>query len=247
MGLSIAPIRRNDQGRPADLGNDAVAPIEQKGAVEYLSPISDGCKAMRAWRKPKKYKTPDDLQRALAAYLDSLQDPDGLWIKPPTLSGAGIFLGFNSKSWHEPYSKDAAFKPTIDWLKFFVEAWREEQVLMPSKGVYPQGLMFLMNRLDAAEAAENARNATPAEAEVDTPSEVTALIEGLWRKSDDGHAIEASRTAEAKSELDKLSRMTPHEKLIWHKAKQVEAEAAIDDKPEATPLWHLSGAAGMTG
>ena len=219
MGLRIAPVRRDDQGRSADLCNDAVEP---EGVVEYLSPISDGSKAMRAWRKPKRYENPDDLQRTLTAYLDSLQSPDGSWIKPPTLSGAGIFLGFNSKSWHEPYSKDTAFKPTIDWLKFFIEAWREEQVLMPSKGVYPQGLMFLMNRLDAAEAAEKARNITPCDAQADTPLEVRALIDGLWRKPRDENGVEDE------AELDRLSRMTPHEKLIWHKTKQIEAEAAID-------------------
>lgn len=199
---------------------------EANGKVTYLPPRSDGVKAMRAWRKPKRYESPEDLQQALAAYLDSLQATDGSWAKPPTLSGAGLFLGFNSRSWHEPYAKDVAFKPTIDWLKLFIETWREEQVIMPSKGVYAQGLMFLMNRLDALAVAERTTDVSHGE-QLETPGDVKLMLDSLWRRSGNNDVVGEDRTRSAKAEIDKLARMTPHERLIWHKTKQIEVEAEL--------------------
>ena len=176
--------------------------------------------------RPRRYDSPEALRRGIISYLESLQANDGSWIKPPTLSGAGVYLGFTSRCWHQRYSKQEAFKPLIDWLKFFVEAWREEQVVMPAKGVHAQGLMFLMNRLDAA---ERARSLTADQSGADRPADAKALIDQTWRNAeDDADEIKESAVTRATAEIEKLARMTPHERLIWHKAKQIEIEMALD-------------------
>ena len=228
MSTSIAAAEFANGMGP--IGNDPrLASRNPSGAIEYLPAISEGGNALRSWRKPKRYETPEDLQQALSAYLDSLQGSDGAWIKPPTLSRAGLFLGSNSKSWHEPYAKHDEFKPTIDWLKFFIEAWRGKQVIMPSKGVYAQGLMFLMDCLDALAAAERGTDSGQ-ENNANTRHEVKLMLDSLWRSTEGDDPDEGERARRARVEIDKLARMTPHERMTWHKAKQIEAEEEIEGR-----------------
>lgn len=95
--------------------------------------------------RPLKYKTVDELQRAIDCYFDSckgetLRDENGMPVfdkngklvrinqKTPTITGLALGLGFNSRQALLNYQGKAQFNDTITRAKSMVEEYAESRL-----------------------------------------------------------------------------------------------------------------------
>lgn len=132
--------------------------------------------------RPRLYQNKEELIDGIQRYFDDIINHDGTYNRPPTWGGLGLFLGFASKEWDTNYRNTDEFGEVIDQTRQAINTWRTEQAAVPSKGVNPAGVMFLMNREDA-QAARYAelKDITPTEEDT-RPKEAAALIDDVWRK-----------------------------------------------------------------
>lgn len=126
--------------------------------------------------------TRDELIEGIKAYFGSLIGSDGRYLRGPTLLGLGLHLGFSSRSWHERYARKDEFADIIEHVRNFILEWKMSKVMVPTGGVNPAGIMFLMNRDDAREAAKGTTDDGGDQKDT-RPRDVAALIDEVWKKA----------------------------------------------------------------
>lgn len=130
------------------------------------------------------YRTKEELIDGIQSFFHSIVNPDGTYNRPPTMGGLGLHLGFASKMWPDKYVNNEEFADVIEHARQSIDVWRHEQTVVPTKGVYPAGLMFLIARNEEhALHYENMKDITP-DTEVDRPKEAELLIDEVWSKKD---------------------------------------------------------------
>lgn len=163
----------NKKGTPP---NNGIVVIEDRTIAQRWG---DGYE--RRGRGRAAYPTAEHLKAGINSYFEQLTDEDGKFRRPPSWLSLGMHLGFVSKSWDRHYKGTEEFGAIIEYTRNFIDHWRIEQLCVPSKGVYPQGLMFLITRDDNKEAVEGGALPT---GEDKRPKEAQALIEEVWSKKD---------------------------------------------------------------
>ena len=77
--------------------------------------------------RPPKYSDPEKFQAKIDEYFDKITTKDGEWIKPPTVSGLALFLGFlDRKSMYHYRDKDDFYAPVKTAIAR-IESFHEEQ------------------------------------------------------------------------------------------------------------------------
>ena len=78
--------------------------------------------------QPPKYKSVEAFQKKIDEYFVSIRDKDGEYIKPPTVSGIALFLGFcDRRSMYHYRDKDEFYSPVKRAIGM-VEAYHEEKI-----------------------------------------------------------------------------------------------------------------------
>ena len=125
------------------------------------------------------YPTPEELQRAIAGYFDTLFD--GMkWIGVPSLRGCGLHLGFNSASWHERYSSKPEFRPVIERLRTVIKECIQHNAVYPPEGANPYMTGAMLKQQWTYELAE--AGLSPDQVQQDdraTPEDVKRVIASL--------------------------------------------------------------------
>ncbi len=164
-GTSVRPLKA--------VGEDTVQTGEVLPPNRY-----DPAKYFRKRTGPApQYETAAALEAAITNYIESLQNDDASWNRPPTLSGAGLELGFSSPSWYERYAAKEETRDVIQRFRMFCRSWLEQQALVPSKGVHANGTMFMLNRLWSKE--DMAGGDQPDGSPQGTPENVKRVLTGL--------------------------------------------------------------------
>lgn len=68
--------------------------------------------------QPPKYKTPEELQKKINEYIDSLKDSE----VPLTITGLAYFLGFESRQSFYDYKKREEFSYTVKRAALLIES-----------------------------------------------------------------------------------------------------------------------------
>jgi len=79
--------------------------------------------------RPLKFKSVEELKDKIESYFLSIQDEDGVYIKPPTITGLAVALDTNRETLCNYEEKEEYFD-TIKEAKSRCEAWVEENALM---------------------------------------------------------------------------------------------------------------------
>ena len=75
-----------------------------------------------------KYSDPEEFQRKIDEYFDKIITRSGDWIKPPTVSGLAIHLGFvDRRSMYHYRDKDAFYAPVKRAIGL-IESYHEEKI-----------------------------------------------------------------------------------------------------------------------
>lgn len=83
--------------------------------------------------KPPFYKTPEELTKRIAEYIDWEDEAKGTDAKGTgkgvyTISGCALFLGFKSKTSFYDYAKKEHFSEVIDRFMLFMTDWNEKKL-----------------------------------------------------------------------------------------------------------------------
>ena len=158
---------------------EVMAPRPQTIADHFTHSV----KRAKRGRGNRLYQTKEELTDAIKEYFTSLVNEDGTYNRPPTWTGLGLFLGFSTKAWADKYRDHDEFRDVISQTRMMIDTWREEQAMLPSKGVYPAGIMFLMNReAEQARAYQEMKDVTPT-IQDKRPKEAALLIDEVWSKA----------------------------------------------------------------
>jgi hypothetical protein len=79
--------------------------------------------------RPLKFKSVDELKDKIEAYFLSIQDEDGNYIKPPTVTGLAVALNTSRETLCNYEEKEEYFDAIKD-AKARCEAWVEENALV---------------------------------------------------------------------------------------------------------------------
>lgn len=79
--------------------------------------------------RPPKWNSPEELQELIDAYFLSLQDDEGNYIKPPTITGLALALGTTRNTLVDYEEKDE-FLRTVKDAKTRCEQWVEENAMI---------------------------------------------------------------------------------------------------------------------
>mgnify|MGYP001597891060 CR=1 FL=1 len=92
--------------------------------------------------QPPKYRSVAKFQAKIDEYFESIYDKDkNKWLRPPTVSGMAIFLGFvDRRSMYHYRDKDEFYAPVKRAIGM-VEAYNEEQT---AKGRGAAGNIFIL-------------------------------------------------------------------------------------------------------
>ena len=89
--------------------------------------------------RPKKFKTPKDLQKVIDEYMSYIE----LEGKPPTIAGIAYYTGINRTTIYN-YIKQDEFKPIIDEFIAWVIMKLEEMIISNAGNV--TGLIFILKQ-----------------------------------------------------------------------------------------------------
>jgi hypothetical protein len=163
---------------------EVIPPAPKTVADHYAHAVST---AGRGRGRPRRYENKEELIDAIQHYLDDIVNPDGSYNRPPTWTGLGLHLGFASKKWDDNYKDTEEFGEIISQTRLMIDTWRQEQAMVPGKGVNAGGVMFLINQQNAREAELQEREAmkdiTPDDEDT-RPKEAGVLIDDVWSKKD---------------------------------------------------------------
>jgi len=100
--------------------------------------------------QPPKYKSVELFQKKIDEYFDSIMK-DGEYLRPPTVSGMAIYLGFvDRRSMYHYRDKDEFYHPVKRAIGM-VEAYNEEQT---AKGSRCAGNIFILKNFDWTDRQE---------------------------------------------------------------------------------------------
>lgn len=101
--------------------------------------------------QPPKYKDKASFQKKIDEYFDSITDDKGNYLRPPTVSGMAIYLGFVDRRSMYHYRDKDEFYGAVKRAIGMVEAYNEEQT---AKGSRCAGNIFILKNFDWTDRQE---------------------------------------------------------------------------------------------
>ena len=95
--------------------------------------------------RPPVFSTPEDMEEKACEYFDSLiiDNEDGLFMKPSSICGVALYLGFVSRQSFNDYAKKTDFSDIVSRIKLAVENSYEKG--LHSKGA--SGCQFALKNM----------------------------------------------------------------------------------------------------
>lgn len=160
---------------------EVLPPKAHRDSVLYTNSI-ERLRGSRGGRPPL-IGTEEELTEEINSYLQSIRDEDDKYFRAPSLTGLGLHLGYHTRSWHEGVAASSpVLSAVLSHYRMWLDEWRTSHMILPTDGVNPAGLMFLMNRRDRQQEVREMKDVTPADQTDNRPVDAVKMIEDMWKK-----------------------------------------------------------------
>ena len=96
---------------------------KQRDNLGRFSENNTFAKGLTTNGRPPVFSTPEEMESKACEYFESLitESDDGFYVKPSTITGVALFLGFNSRQGFYEYSKRPVFSDIVTRIQLAVE------------------------------------------------------------------------------------------------------------------------------